>query len=99
MFLRSFVKIVLQNEDEDAQLLASSLQIKTSEIINLRPFHAIARVGNANHKIRLFKPPVTGAMFFPPSKQPAIADQISLDIAKKIDFLKDAWIKYDILKK
>lgn len=99
MFLRSYVKIVLQNEDEDAQLLANSLQVKTSDIINLKPFHAIARVGNSNHRIRLFRPPKTDALFFKPTNHKDTSTQISLPIPEDFDFLKDAWIKYDILNK
>jgi hypothetical protein len=96
MFLRSYVKIVLQNEDEDAQILANSLQVKTTDIINLKPFHAIARVGNKNHRIVLFKPPPTDTLFFKPEKQkpdePVYAE-------KELNFLRDGWISYDIIER
>lgn len=95
MFLRSHVKIVLQNEDEDAQILANSLQVKSSDIINLRPFHAMVRIGNRNYRIKLFKPPALGSIFFPPQK--AHSENIS-QIKADYNFLRDAWIDYDIIK-
>lgn len=94
MFLRSHTKIVLQNEDEDAQILANSLQVKTTEIINLKPFHAIARVGNKNHRIKLFKPPQTDTIFFPPVRQKSPKLPIT---RQEFNFLGDAWIKCDII--
>jgi DNA helicase HerA-like ATPase len=94
MFLRSYVKIVLQNEDEDAQILANSLQVKTTDIINLKPFNAIARVGNKNHKIILFKPPQTDTLFFLPPKQKM--EEI-VYTENDLNFLRDGWINYDII--
>lgn len=95
MFLRSYVKIVLQNEDEDAQILANSLQIKTTDIINLKPFNAIARVGNKNHKIVLFKPPRTDTLFFKPEKQKPDKTEYA---GKDLNFLRDGWNNYDIIE-
>ncbi len=91
MFLRSHVKIVLQNEDEDAEILAKSLQIKATEIINLKPFYAIARVGNKNHKILLFKPPEPLILF----KNRQIPQPEEFDFnSEGYNFLGDDWINY-----
>lgn len=92
MLLRCHVKIVLQNEDDDAEVLAKSLQVKSNEIINLRPFHAIARVGNRNYRIKLFKPPEL------PEKSIALSttDQIELKyLHQKFNFLGNSWIPFE----
>lgn len=91
MFLRSHVKIVLQNEDEDAEILAKSLQVKTAEIINLKPFHAITRVGNKNLRVLLFKPPQSTTEF----KYPEIQKQQEFQFnSQEYNFLGDEWINY-----
>lgn len=92
MFLRSHVKIVLQNEDEDAEILAKSLQIKTPEIINLKPFHAIARIGNKNHNVLLFKPPQSANTFSFPVKPKQIEESNN-----ECNFLSNSWVNYDII--
>ena len=91
MFLRSFVKVVLQNEDEDAEILAKSLQVKPQQIINLKPFHSITRIGNKNVTLKLFKPPDADTMFFPPKKTDKSEPKI------ECNFLGNEWVNYDII--
>lgn len=81
MLLASHVKIVLNNDYKDAKILAEALQIKASEIINLPPFKAIARIGNINHRILLYKPPPVQ-----PIKQEEIFPLI------EPDYLGDDWM-------
>jgi hypothetical protein len=57
MILRCYVKVILQNDGDDADILSRSLQIKSNDIINLKPFKAFARIGTKNHSIMLHKPP------------------------------------------
>lgn len=94
MLLRTFVKIVLQNEDDDAEILARSLQVKSYEIMNLKAFNAIARVGNKNHRIRLFKPPQTPEKTIQPKKSEQLAITYSRSV---INFLDDRWISFEPL--
>ena len=93
MFLRSFVKVVLQNEDEDAEILAKSLQVKPQQIINLKPFHSITRIGNKNVTLKLFKPPDADTLFFPPKKSKQSEPKIDCN------FLGNEWVEYGIMDK
>ncbi len=82
MILRCFVKVILQNDGDDAKSIATSLQIKTTDIINLKPFHSIARIGNQNYKMLLFKPPKLVLQFDKPQRS----------IPEEYSFLGDEWI-------
>lgn len=84
MILRCHVKVILQNDGDDARILSSSLGVKTNDIIDLKPFHAIARIGNRNHKIQLFQPPKELPLFTRPQFVPSKENEY--------DFLGDEWI-------
>lgn len=83
MVLRSHVKVILGNDGDDAQVLSKSLQIKASDIINLKPFKAITRIGNKNFKIQLFRPPIATPLPFNKPQRP---------IEEEFCFLGDDWI-------
>ncbi len=83
MVLRCHAKVILGNDGDDAQILSKSLQITASDIINLKPFHAISRIGNKNFKIQLFRPPLTFPIQFSKPERP---------IQEELCFLGDEWI-------
>jgi len=83
MVLRSHVKVILGNDGDDAQILSKSLQIKANDIINLKPFKAITRIGNKNFKIQLFRPPIATPLPFNKPQRP---------IQEELCFLGDDWI-------
>lgn len=89
MLLRCHVKIALQNEDEDAEALSKSLQVKTTELINLKPFNGIARIGTHNHRIKLFSPPKS--IIVTPLKHTQEEIAFSKD---KFNFLGDEWVSF-----
>ncbi|MGB5024698.1 MAG: hypothetical protein WBO44_05070, partial [Saprospiraceae bacterium] len=65
-----------------------SLQIKASDIINLKPFNAITRIGNKNFKIQLFRPPIATPLTFNKPQRP---------VPEELCFLadeKDSWISF-----
>jgi len=85
MVLRCHAKVILGNDGDDAQILSKSLQIKASDIINLKPFHAITRIGNKNFKIQLFRPSLKIPIQFSKPQRP---------ILEELCFLGDEWIYY-----
>lgn len=82
MILRCHVKVILQNDGDDAKALASSLGIKTNDIIDLKPFRAIARIGNRNHRILLPRPPQVLTLFDKPRQSHT----------QEYNFLGNEWI-------
>ena len=84
MILRCHVKVIFQNDGDDAQTLASSLQVKADELINLKPFNALVRIGNKNHKMLLFRPPKILSPFKKPQE----------NYTSDINFLGEEWVSF-----
>ena len=87
--LACHTKIVLNNDYKDANILADALQIKPSEILELKTFRAIARIGNKNHHILLYKPSHEEQNNTNHTKS---KKKETPSFEKQFDFLGDSWI-------